>query len=200
MQAAGAALLDKIGPAILVGHSQGGICPWLWADVRPDLVKAILSLEPNGPPFREVLFSPNNETVRKWGITDIPLTYTFPPPTTTSSPQSQDPLLIPLKTTLTHLPNSPPNEIQTCILQTTPARQLTNLKYIPILLVTAEASYHSVYDRCIKLFLEQAGLEVEWLRLEEVGIRGNGHMFFMEGNSGEIAEVLEGWVAGKLGG
>src|SRR5438093_1537770 len=42
MQAAGAALLDKIGPAILISHSHGGLFPWLWADIRPTLVKAIV--------------------------------------------------------------------------------------------------------------------------------------------------------------
>ena len=42
VQAAGAALLDKIGNAILVTHSQAGPFGWLIADVRPKLVKAFL--------------------------------------------------------------------------------------------------------------------------------------------------------------
>jgi len=55
-----------------------------------------------------------------------------------------------------------------------------------------------VYDRCTVKFLKQAGVEVEWLRLEDVGIRGNGHMFFLEKNSEEIANVLEGWLSRTL--
>src|SRR6266853_1340110 len=45
------ALLEKIGPSILMVHSQAGAFGWPVADARPDLVKAILAIEPNGPPF-----------------------------------------------------------------------------------------------------------------------------------------------------
>ena len=51
MQAAGASLLDRVGPAILITHSQGGTHGWLWADARPELVKAIVAIEPSGPLF-----------------------------------------------------------------------------------------------------------------------------------------------------
>lgn len=47
-QAAGAALLDRIGPAILLTHSQAGPLGWLIADIRPALVKGIVALEPSG--------------------------------------------------------------------------------------------------------------------------------------------------------
>ena len=45
------ALVDKIGPAILLTHSQSGAFGWPVADARPDLVKALLQVEPSGPPF-----------------------------------------------------------------------------------------------------------------------------------------------------
>ncbi|HWD58265.1 MAG TPA: alpha/beta hydrolase, partial [Stellaceae bacterium] len=51
MLAAGTALLDKIGPAVLMTHSQAGTFGWLLGDARPDRVKAIVALEPAGPPF-----------------------------------------------------------------------------------------------------------------------------------------------------
>jgi len=38
------ALLDKIGPAIVMTHSQSGAFGWPIADARPDLVKAILAI------------------------------------------------------------------------------------------------------------------------------------------------------------
>ena len=41
-----AAVLDKIGPAIIVTHSQSGLFGWLLAIARPDLVKAVISYEP----------------------------------------------------------------------------------------------------------------------------------------------------------
>jgi len=40
------ALLDKIGPAIIVTHSQSGLFGWLTAIRRPNLVKAVISYEP----------------------------------------------------------------------------------------------------------------------------------------------------------
>src|SRR5262249_13969673 len=50
------ALLEKIGPSILLVHSQAGAFGWPVADARPELVKAILAIEPNGPPFYSVEF------------------------------------------------------------------------------------------------------------------------------------------------
>src|SRR5690348_17939181 len=44
---AGAALLDRIGPAILLTHSQSGAFGWPIADARPNLVKAIAAVEPS---------------------------------------------------------------------------------------------------------------------------------------------------------
>jgi pimeloyl-ACP methyl ester carboxylesterase len=44
-----AALLDRIGPAIILTHSQSGPFGWLIADARPKLVKAVVAVEPAGP-------------------------------------------------------------------------------------------------------------------------------------------------------
>ena len=44
--AAGTALLDRIGPAVLMTHSQSGTFGWLLADSRPALVKAVVALAP----------------------------------------------------------------------------------------------------------------------------------------------------------
>jgi pimeloyl-ACP methyl ester carboxylesterase len=90
-QDAGAALLDEIGAAILLVHSQSGPFGWLIADARPDLVKAIVAIEPNGPPFFDVefigapdWFEYSKAPTRKWGITRIPLT--FDPPASRTEP------------------------------------------------------------------------------------------------------------------
>lgn len=48
-----AQLLDLTGPAVLVSHSAGAPGGWLAANKRPDLVRAIVSVEPMGPPFAE---------------------------------------------------------------------------------------------------------------------------------------------------
>ena len=69
-----AALLDRIGPAILITHSASGPDGWLVADRRPHLVKAIAAIEPMGPPFAEI---PSIGPMR-WGPTAAPLS--FEPP------------------------------------------------------------------------------------------------------------------------
>ena len=75
------ALLDKIGPAILMTHSQSGPIGWPVADARPDLVKALISVEPAGPPFYGVENVPAPEwfkyapSANTWGTTAVPLTY-----------------------------------------------------------------------------------------------------------------------------
>lgn len=182
VQAAGAALLDRIGcPTILLAHSQGGMMPWLIADVRPQLVRAIVALEPKGPPFQEAVFS--NMSTRKYGLTDIPLTY---------DPQVVDPVIDLVKTVI--LSNSP--NASTCILQadSPPPRQLISLKEIPVLVLTAEASYHSMYDWCFVKYLQQAGVKTDHLDLGKIGIHGNGHLVFMEKNSDQVAAEVRRWI------
>lgn len=51
-RAAGEALLELVGPAIVVTHSAGGPMGWLLAGATPDLVSAVVALEPFGPPHR----------------------------------------------------------------------------------------------------------------------------------------------------
>jgi pimeloyl-ACP methyl ester carboxylesterase len=48
----GAELVDRVGPSILFTHSAGGPAGWLIAAARPEQVRAIVALEPFGPPFR----------------------------------------------------------------------------------------------------------------------------------------------------
>ncbi|WP_307672198.1 alpha/beta fold hydrolase [Streptomyces sp. V4I2] len=48
-----AALLDRIGPAVLITHSAGSPGGWLAANRRPELVKGIVAVEPMGPPYAE---------------------------------------------------------------------------------------------------------------------------------------------------
>ena len=68
VQNAGTALLDRIGPAILVTHSQAGPFGWLLADARPKLVRGIIAVEPSGPPFEGAVLSKGPE---KWGQSRI---------------------------------------------------------------------------------------------------------------------------------
>lgn len=69
-----ARLLDRTGPAILVTHSAGGPVGWLVSDRRPDLVRAVVAVEPMGPAFAEF---PGLGALQ-WGLTAAPLTYDPP--------------------------------------------------------------------------------------------------------------------------
>ena len=84
-----------------------------------------------------------------------------------------------------------------CQQQAEPARQLANLAKVPVLMLTSEASYHTVYDYCTAAHLQQAGVDVTYVPLQEAGIHGNGHFIFMERNNLEVAEkVVKPWVDG----
>jgi len=183
------ALLTKIGPSILLTHSQAGAFGWPVADARPDLVKAIVAVEPSGPPFFDVQdigapewFRYGTTLARPWGITADPLAYS--PPAESASD---------LQIVQQERPDSP--ELCKCWLQKSPTRQLPNLKRIPILVVTSEASYHAPYDHCTVNFLEQAGIHPTWIKLGQIGIHGNGHNMMLEKNNMEIASALSQWLA-----
>jgi hypothetical protein len=83
-------------------------------------------------------------------------------------------------------------------LQAEPARKLPKLARVPILILVAEASYHAAYDHVTAAYLAQAGVPNEFVRLPDIGIRGNGHMMMLEKNSDEIAGVIETWLKKKL--
>lgn len=87
MQRCGAALLDQIGPSILITSSAGGPFGWLVADVRPKLVKAIIAVEPIGPPFLDR----GDLGALAWGITATPLTFDPPAKSRPRSSARRDP-------------------------------------------------------------------------------------------------------------
>lgn len=182
VQTAGRALLDAIGRrAILLTHSQGGMMGWVIADTRPDSVQAIVAIEPGGPPFRNVAF--DNAPSRPYGLTNTPITY-FPP--------VKDPENDFVKQTIP----SNSSEKSECVIQADhpEPRQLANLRKIPTLVITTDASYHAQYDYCTVMFMRQAGVKTEHMQLDEIGIRGNGHMVFLERNSHEVASLIRKWM------
>jgi hypothetical protein len=42
--------------------------------------------------------------------------------------------------------------------------------------------------------MDQAGVKTDFIRLEDQGITGNGHMVMIEKNSLDIAKLLDGWI------
>jgi hypothetical protein len=85
-------------------------------------------------------------------------------------------------------------DLVTCWKEAEPAHALPNLQKMPIMVMTSEASYHAPYDHCTVKYLQQAGLKPTWIRLAELGIRGNSHVMMQEKNNKEIAAVIYSWL------
>jgi pimeloyl-ACP methyl ester carboxylesterase len=175
------ALLDEIGAAHVVTHSQAGPYGWRLGDMRPALVKSIVALEPGDAPFVPQFSFPGPASRR--GITYQEIAYE-----PSAGPNG----------TLLRTVSVPPDgsDKQECVLQAEPARKLKWLSRVPVLVVTGEASFHAPYDYCTIKYLRQAGVSVEHADLGAEGIHGNGHMFFLEKNSDEIAARALKWING----
>ena len=186
------ALIDRIGPSILMVHSQAGAFGWPVADARPDKVKALLAIEPNGPPFTAVDFvgapdwfrnSPNPALT--WGLSGVPLTYD--PPARDASE---------LKFVQQEKPDG--EGLVRCFEQAEPARTLPNLAKVPVMVLMAEASYHAPYDHCTVKYLQRAGVNPTFVRLADHGVKGNSHVMMIEKNNRESAAVIAKWLAKTL--
>lgn len=181
------ALFERIGPGILMAHSQAGAFAWPVADARPDLIKAILAIEPNGPPVHGVEFVGAPSWFKEgpvsltYGITSVPLSYM---PAVKSASELA----------FVRDEKADAADKVVCWKQKTPARQLPNLQKMPILVITAEASYHAPYDHCTVRYLEQAGVKPAAVRLADQGVRGNSHVMMLEKNNKEIAAVIANWL------
>jgi pimeloyl-ACP methyl ester carboxylesterase len=175
---AGAALLDRIGPAVVITHSQSGPFGWGIGELRPDLVRAIVAVEPSGPPFASAPppwgdGSPDRVT-RPYGLTTTPLTYE-------PALSSTDDLA------KVWTPSDDP-ELTGCWSQ-------AHLAKLPVLILVGEASYHAGYDHCTARYLSQAGVPTEFVRLPKWGLSGNGHMVMLERNSAAISARIGAWLS-----
>jgi pimeloyl-ACP methyl ester carboxylesterase len=181
------ALLEKIGPAIVMTHSQSGAYGWPVADARPDLVKAVIAVEPSGPPVRDIEtvgapdFFRQGAPTRPWGLGAIPLGY-VPAARTQNELQFEQ----------QEKADAP--DLVRCWMQKAPARQLPNLAKMPIAIVHGEASFHAPFEHCTVKYLEQAGAKPRWIDLGKAGIHGNGHMMMLEKNSDEVARAIGDWL------
>lgn len=176
-QRAGADLLDRIGPCVLLTHSAGAPPGWLIADARPELVKGLVAAEPLGPPFTAT------SGPLSFGLTHAPLTY--------------DPPLGAGEALEWEERSAPGPDLIACKVQKEPPRKLPHLAGIPIVVLTAEASWMAAENHGIVDYLRQAGCDVDHWRLEDFGIRGNAHALQLESNSDEVAALIERWIAAR---
>ncbi|KAI4107845.1 MAG: hypothetical protein LQ339_002455 [Xanthoria mediterranea] len=175
-------LLAQIGPSYIFSHSYTGIIMFVVADRCPELIQGLYGVEPAAFPFESRYIFNQPIPSRKWGITDVPVTY---------HPPVRDPVADLKKITVGE--NTPGNV--SCILQAAPAKRLVNISKVPVAMYTAEASIHIVNAHCLAAYLWQSGVSLDWILLAERGIRGNGHFSFLEKNNLEIAQkVVLPWL------
>ena len=74
-----------------------------------------------------------------------------------------------------------------------PARRLTNLRSVPVLLVSGEYDGRA-QTAAVAEYLRQVGCLAEQLRLQDRGLRGNGAMVMLETNRREVFDVLRNWL------
>src|SRR6266852_8619846 len=65
---------------------------------------------------------------------------------------------------------------------------------MPILNISGNGGYHRAGDACGPLWMNQAGAKVDFVRLEDVGINGNGHQSMFEKNSDQIIAFIDNWL------
>jgi pimeloyl-ACP methyl ester carboxylesterase len=169
---AGAELLDKIGPAIIMTHSAGGPFGLLVAEARPNLVKATVIIEGAG-----TAFAGGN----RWGLSTIPVTY-------------DPPVTDPSEIKVVRVENPEP-DVDGYFLQAEPARRLPKLKNTAVLTVTAPASNAAPGNPGQVAFLKQAGVKAEELRIErDASLHGNSHMMMVEKNNREVLQPILNWL------
>ncbi len=175
----GVELVDRIGPCILLDHAFGGFFGWGVADRRPNLVKAIYSMEINGNPFAVQL---------RWGLTASPMTYD-PPVTDLAQFRLVD---------HTEPPDSPRPVPASYKLQAEPAHKWKNLQNIPMAWMTSEFGGGGSPVANVE-FLKQVGCQIEMVRLRDYGIYGNGNLMLLDKNNHEVFTVIRDWLDRKLG-
>jgi pimeloyl-ACP methyl ester carboxylesterase len=174
-------LLDMIGqPVVLMVNSGVATSGWVVADARSKLVKGIVAAEPVAPPIGNAERGATGMG-RLWGLTNLPIRY--------DPPVKEPSELRPIREAKADGPDLIP-----CWIQQEPAHKLVNLTGIPVLEVSGEASYHRPYSHCVAKWLNQAGVKATFVRLEDVGLPGNGHQFMSEKNSAGIAKFFMSWL------
>lgn len=176
-------LLAMVGPAIVVTHSAGGPGTFAAADAAAGQVAALIAIETVGPPFAR---RPEIGLELTWGVTSTPIG--FDPPA--ASPDELE--------LVTESREDEFGQIPVTLQREGSVRRLANLSRFPIAVVTAEASVFLQFDRHLVAFLEQAGADVELLRLADYGVHGNGHGIMLERNNEQVLAVLTDWTARRV--
>ncbi|OHW89599.1 hypothetical protein CSPAE12_11822 [Colletotrichum incanum] len=183
VRAAGCELLSLIGAqSYLISHSLGSKFAIGISNDCPQYLAGNINLEPSTIPFRAYGYGLGSSAANPWGLTNTPVDYE---PAVSSSADLNASVESVGKETLA---------LRNCYRQKEPARKLPKIASVPYVAVTGEASVHITYDHCIIDYLKQVGGQPEWVKLSDIGIRGNGHFMHLEKNNLDIAGVVHKWI------
>ena len=161
-------------------HSQGGLYGWTITDARPHLVKGLVAIEPTGPPFEEAVFA--DTPARAWGSTDNPIHY-------------EPAVLSPDRIKMLKLISNDTNLVG-CISRWNLLALCPTWRTFPS---WSKCLSHptTVYDHCSLHFLRQADGKADLLLLDDIGIKGIGHLQMM--NNVEVVKVMHEWMQKTVG-
>lgn len=162
-----AELLERVGPAIIITQSGGGLAGWVAVDAKPELVKALVAIEASG------------------NFNQLPLTWEPP----LKQGESITLVSVPAKGEgLSACNMQPGNNVH----KLPNFKGIPVLGIVSPQSALFTSSYH-----CTINFINQAGGNASLLRLkEDKGIDGNGHLMQEASNNGEIAEIMIKWMEG----
>jgi hypothetical protein len=136
------------------------------ADARPNLVKGLLMAEAASSTFYELQFIGAPDWFKEigfekpYGVTRTPLSFEPAAPAAGLDVVQQE--------------KADKSGLVRCWMQKEPARKLVNFKSIPVLLMVGEASFQAPAAHCNTYFLTQAGVQHDFIRLEDVGLHALG--------------------------
>jgi pimeloyl-ACP methyl ester carboxylesterase len=167
-------VLDRIGKSVVLTYAAGSFFGWQLANDRPELVAAIVAAEGNGRPF---------DAQCPWGLTALPMAYE------PSARSPQDFNLVPQT-----MPSDWPRPLMPYKLQAEPARQLANLKGIPIISYVND-TYGPGSGPAQVAFLKQAGCSAECVQLSHIGLPYNTNVMPLEKNNRVLFNLIRDWLA-----
>jgi pimeloyl-ACP methyl ester carboxylesterase len=155
------ALLDEIGPAILLAHSAGGGSTFRVPELNPDNVVGIIAFEAAGANPVEGGFGGGAPTIVSF-TTEPRLSAQF-------RPVNQD----------------------GCNMQGANPSRLVNYTDLPIVLVATERGLSNPDAmRCQAAVWNQAGADASYVYLPDRGLAGGGHFAMAQLDNGDYAEVF----------
>ena len=208
-QDAGAALLDKIGPAIVLTHSMSGAYGWKLLERHGERITKLIAVAPAPPgniqrPAEIVGETVDAVTIRLEGTTmaiarhsEQPIERAFVDHTliggSTLFPRDQ---IASYAAALNPIPARLLLERRNVAGSQLRVVDFSKFRGKPVLVLTGtnDLGHARAVDEPIVDWLNANGAEADFIYLGDLGITGNGHMLMLERNSDALAQLIIDWI------